>query len=105
VSNKTDSKVLAPHQGIGVWISQKQGLWGARDTGFSRSNGSVCDIRAFKVHFSDKEKLELRGFSFSAGEELWHDEITVGGLGPTTNLVSTNFTLQTHLRSSIHDST
>lgn len=63
------------------------------------------DIRAFKAHFMDKEKLVLTGFSFCVGEELRRDVRTVGEGEVSTDWVSTPSTLQTHLSSSIHDST
>jgi len=65
----------------------------------------VVDIRAFKVCFRDIGKLELRGFSFAVGEQLLHDARAEGFGGVSTDWVSSFFTLQTHPRSCIHDST
>jgi len=78
--------------GIEGWILQKP-------VGFFRSTGPVGDVRAFRVHFNDKGKRHLGGFSFCVEEEVMREDITVGYSGRvSTDWVSTPFNLQIHLR-------
>jgi len=94
------------HWGTGGWISQEQGLWGARAAGVRVSTDPVQDFRALKVVFDDKEKLQIRGLCTSRmSMRQYEGSIGVGDAEFSSDWVSTISTLQTDIRSSFHDST